>query len=129
MRAYFNSLEIEFLLRVLREFQTMKRRQITNLREEQEHLRAKIPALRLRFLYQGERSCGDELVSVKQRLNSVDFQWLDLYDKQSIILHGLIVRFVNLQNHKRGRPPYATIDASYALIELYHKVAQNTLVT
>jgi hypothetical protein len=126
MRGYFNSLEVEFLLRVLREFQTMKRRQIANLREEQEYLTAKIAALRFRFLYQYEHSCAHELASAKQRIKDADFLWLDIYDKQATILHGLIVRLENLQNHKRGRPPYATINANYALVELYHKTARNT---
>jgi hypothetical protein len=126
MRGYFNELEVEFLLKVLREFHSMKRRQITNLVEEQEHLTRKVAALRMRFLYQGEHSCAHDMAVAKERLKSPDFLWLDVYDKQATILYGLILRLVNLKNHKRGRPPYATIDASYALIELYHRVAQNT---
>jgi hypothetical protein len=126
MRAYFNELEVEFLLKVLREFHSMKRRQITNLIEEQEHLTRKVAALRMRFLYQGEHSCAHDIAVAKERLQSADFLWLPTYDKQATILHGLIIRLENLLKHKRGRPPYCTIDGNYALIELYHKTARNT---
>jgi len=113
VRPRFTDQEVTFLLKLLSETEAAKKRQVLNLREEQEHLQREVWSLRQRVWNEGPYPIFREWKREKQKLDKVNL-WLPVCSKQDVILKDLIIRFEKLLAHKRGRMPRR--DFSYLLI-------------
>jgi hypothetical protein len=108
MRPRLNELEISFLLNLLKETEAVKKRQFLNLQEEKEHAERSIYALRDRMLRFEPYPTYKILNSEKEKLATLEREWLPLYDKQTVLLKCLITRLEKILSHKSGRVPYTS---------------------
>lgn len=81
------------------------KREVLNLREEQEHLQREVWSLRQRVWNEGPYPIFKIWKREKQKLDEVNL-WLLVCSKQGVILKDLIIRFEKLLVHKRGRIPH-----------------------
>ena len=110
MRPRFSTVEIDFLLGLLEDYEARTKRQISNLTEEQEHLTAKITELRYQFLYQNPHRAIKPLEDTREDYDRVRQEWLPL-PSQEIVLKGLIARFQKVRDRRTGRIPRAAMFA------------------
>ena len=126
MRPRFTDQEMNFLLEVLEEVETKKNRQILNFQEEQQHIQHSIFALRQRLM-SDPYHVHVLLKHEKDKLTELD-QWLPIWNRQAVVLHGLIVRMKKILAHKRGRIPYTSFFYDVYLRELCTKKHEKPIV-
>jgi predicted nucleic acid-binding Zn-ribbon protein len=105
MRPRLSELEMSFLLDLLKETSALKKRQLLNLQEEKEHLQRTIYALRDRMIRFEPYPTYKILNSEKEKLATLEREWLPVYDKQTVLLKCLIIRLEKILSHKSGRVP------------------------
>ena len=113
MRPRFDELELGFMLEILKEVQTTTSRQVLNLEEEQEHLRLSVYSLRHRFLFEDPYGVHRRLKLEKETLKELEYVWLPIRRKETVILSRLIVRLQKALQHRRGRIPSTVLDSFY----------------
>ena len=97
-----------FLLNILKELKARTGRQFQNMAEEMEHLRLHLPALRHKALFQNPMTIF-EYRRNKDRLQQLEYEWINNQHEQATVLKGLILRFRKLLQHKRGRISMASL--------------------
>ena len=113
MRPRFDELELGFMLEILKEVQTTTSREVLNLEEEQEHLRLSVYSLRHRFLFEDPYGVYKTLNREKETLKELEYVWLPIRRKETVILSRLIVRLQKALQHRRGRIPSTVLDSFY----------------
>ena len=113
MRPRFDELEVSFMLEILKEVETTINRQILNLREEQEHLQLSVHSLRHRFIFEDPYGVYKTLNREKEKLKELEYVWLPIRRKETVILSRLIVRLEKILQHRRGRIPSTVLDSFY----------------
>lgn len=101
-RPCFTDSETWFLLGILRDAEAAKKRQILSFQEEQHYLERSIFALRTRMFSEGPLYVYKELKNDRERLEELTREWLPIYDRQTVVLHGLILRLTQILKHRRG---------------------------
>jgi hypothetical protein len=120
-------MEIQFLLGILREVEASKKRQIQNLTEEQQHLAYRISVMHTELVRHGNFHVVPDLQTQRQKLNRIQYEWLPTFDKQTIVLRGMITRMETILRHRRGRIPHSTWMMTYYLEQICSKnTAKNT---
>jgi hypothetical protein len=120
-------MEIQFLLGILREVEASKKRQIQNLKEEQQYIAYRIHSLHDKFVYQGNRYVLPDLQTQRQKLTRIEYEWLPTFDRETIVLRGMITRMEKILLHRRGRIPHSTWMMTYYLKQICSKnTAKNT---
>ena len=125
MRPRFDELEISFMLEILKEVEANVNRQIGSLEEEQEYVRMSVYALRHRFIYEDPYGAYKRFKLEKERLKQLEYGWLPLRKRESVILSRLIARLEKILQHKRGRIPSTSLDFFYNRY-LHEIVPKNT---
>ena len=123
MRPRFDELEISFMLEILKEVEANVNRQIGSLEEEQEYVRMSVYALRHRFIYEDPYGAYKRFKLEKERLKQLEYGWLPLRKRESVILSRLIARLEKILQHKRGRIPSTSLDFLYS--SYLHEIVQN----
>jgi predicted nucleic acid-binding Zn-ribbon protein len=99
---------MSFLLNLLKETEASMKRQFLNLQEEKEHLERTIYALRNRMIRFEPYPTYKVLNSEKEKLATLETEWLPIYDKQTVLLKCLIIRLEKILSHKSGRVPHTS---------------------
>jgi len=113
MRPRFDELEVSFMLEILKEIETTINRQVLNLQEEQEHLQLSIHSLRHRFIFEDPYGVYKTLNREKEKLKELEYVWLPIRRKETVILSRLIARLKKILQHRRGRIPSTLWDSFY----------------
>jgi len=121
MRPRLSESELLFLLDLLKETEANRKRQLLSFQEEQKHLESSVYALKHRMLYETPYPTYQKLKEEKQKLATVQLEWLPILNRQTVILKGLIIRLEKILNRKPGRTPYIHFFYSKYLQELEPK--------